>query len=281
MTTILIDANNMACRAYYALGRLATGDIKTGMFFGFLRQLHSWCHRFETNKLVFCFDSHERLRSNLYPQYKKKKFRDPQITSEIGTQIQALKKVLLAMGFRSVFQVAGYEADDLIAGLVQVLADEECVIISSDHDLYQLLSGSVYMWRPGFQWTSYTIQSLWKEYGVTPAEWAEVKAIAGCASDNIKGVSGVGELTAAKYLRGKLPTHTQTYQRIINSCELIARNRTLVRLPYPNLLQHCDFSMPPDELTNSGWNKVVLELGIPSLKNMVPLYRSTRSLFKE
>jgi 5'-3' exonuclease len=77
----------------------------------------------------------------------------------------------------------------------------------------------------------YTANNLWKDYRITPEEWGEVKAIAGCNTDNVPGVPNVGNSTACKYLNRKLNRSHKTYSAILNSEDLIERNRSLVILP--------------------------------------------------
>jgi 5'-3' exonuclease len=280
MTWLLIDANNVARRAYYAMRNLAYDDVSTGMYYGFLRDLYGLCQRFETENFAFCFDHPERLRSLVYPEYKKREENQPELKSEIRSCLEKLPQILWDVGFRNIFQCKGYEADDLIAGLVAKLGGDDLVIVSTDKDFYQLLSGSVSMWKPGTKGGQYTIQSLWREFKVHPKEWAEVKAIAGCETDNVLGVYGVAELTAARFIRGTLPVHTIVYNRIIDSQEIIARNRILVTLPYPGLTDQYKLTILPSQLTHILWNGVVEGMNMKSLKNMAPFYKSARTLFK-
>ena len=111
-------------------------------------------------------------------------------------QFDKLKLVLPEMGFANVFEEKGYESDDIIASLV-VGSDERTVVISSDKDLYQLLNWCNICDIKG---SVYTKNMFIREYKINPSGWKRVKSIAGCNTDNIKGVKGVGEKTAIKYL---------------------------------------------------------------------------------
>jgi 5'-3' exonuclease len=77
----------------------------------------------------------------------------------------------------------------------------------------------------------YTNRNLWKDYGVSPKEWAEVKSIAGCSTDGVPGIEGVAEITAAKYITRRLNIAHKTYRNILSGREIIERNRKLVTLP--------------------------------------------------
>jgi hypothetical protein len=156
-----------------------------------------------TKQIAFCFDHGKPKRARLYPAYKANRkpesIEDKEHRSERNRQINLLRNEYLpAIGFKNVFWQEGYEADDLIASIVRSNARlTDIAILSSDKDLYQLLSPRVFMWNRG---KKTTLQSFYQEWGIKPDRWAEVKAMAGCTSDNIEGIDGVGEKTAIKFL---------------------------------------------------------------------------------
>ena len=91
----------------------------------------------------------------------------------------------------------------------------------------------------------YSSSNFITDYGIHPKHWIDVKSLAGCKSDRVPGIAGVGEITALKYIRQELPHNHKTHQRIQtpHSIEVIKRNRLLVELPFPNtpiteLIQH-------------------------------------------
>jgi 5'-3' exonuclease len=124
----------------------------------------------------------------------------------------------------------GFEADDLIAQITKTYHDQKIVIISTDEDLYQLLSENVSMYSIKKK-QLYTEHNLWKDHRIIPKEWGEVKAIAGCTTDCIPGIEHVGEVTACKYITKKLPVSQKTYKAIKDGKSIIERNRKLVVLP--------------------------------------------------
>jgi DNA polymerase-1 len=107
--------------------------------------------------------------------------------------------------------------------------------VSRDQDLYQLLSPSVCLFDP-LSNGGMTEPQFRDKYGLPPSEWAEVKALAGCSSDNITGASRIGEATAVKYLRGDLHKIEGFRRKIIEafySCGAVEQNLKLTRLPFP------------------------------------------------
>jgi 5'-3' exonuclease len=143
--------------------------------------------------------------------------------------------VLPYLGFNNNFIQTGLEADDLIASITINMATHPCefIIVSTDKDLYQLLGTKVLMYSPRTKKTI-TSKQFKDKYGIPPSLWGNVKSIAGCDSDNVKGVKGVAELTAIKYLTATLPKHYKTCQAITTQegQETINRNLPLVSLPH-------------------------------------------------
>lgn len=239
---LVIDSNYIARRAMFSTPSLSHKGKETGTIFGFIRDLSSLMERFEPTITVFCFDGQNNKRKKLLPSYKvsrdqhkarmtKGEWRDEQ---SFYRQVQLLKDdVLPSMGFRNILFQDGYEADDLIATVPECV-DGEFVIVSSDKDLYQLLNSNVKIWNPQ---KKFMITRDWfhTNYGIFCGQWVLVKAIAGCGTDNVPGVPGVGEKTAVKYIRGLLSATSKTLHNIEASQDLIELNKKLVRLPFPGV----------------------------------------------
>jgi len=215
---------------------LSYAEQKVGIIFGFLRQILSLSKQFETNKFLFCWDSAKNYRKDIYPIYKENRRKDQtqeeqQLYKIAFKQFHELRmKVLPKFGFKNNFIQTGMEADDLIATITQNYK-EEIVIVSADQDLYQLLKPTVSMYSTkGKKLT--TRKSFIKKYDITPKEWITVKQVAGCNTDNVKGIKGVGEKTAIKYIKNKLGKHTKAYNSIVCGDTIIERNEALVKLPF-------------------------------------------------
>lgn len=280
---ILLDCNYLCHRAKHSTGGLSHNNKPTGVIYGFLRSLEVLQDRLQSNRFVFCWDSRYCIRQRMYPSYKANRLiqnsekDEDQITLEVEFREQMRKlrtKYLPTIGFRNVFCQRGYEADDIIAS---VLIDEllrhpknQIVIVSADHDLYQLLYDNVWIYHPQLN-KVITRTTFIQDYGIVPEKWAAVKAIAGCPTDNIKGVPGVGEKTAIKYLTKKLSKTTKAYRNIKQQSPKDYFFRVaLTTLPLDGCRQ---FNLKSDQLSQQGWTKVVEMLGMKSLRDRLPIRR--------
>jgi len=222
----------------YAVGGLSYEEKKVGTIFGFLRQILKLSEQFRTKDFIFCWDSKQSYRKLISEDYKanrRKGLSEGEIEDfEIAySQFDELRdKVLPYMGFKNIFHQTGYEADDLIAWIVMRFPDAT-VIVSGDHDLFQLLVNNKFCPVAMYNFKVLNDETRFTEdwFGLKPKDWIKVKAIAGCATDNVIGVVGVGELTAAKYLAGILKSGKKV-AAIEGAEDLIAFNHRLVGLPF-------------------------------------------------
>lgn len=267
MKTVLIDSNYLCYRAWHTTGMLSYKDKPVGVIFGFLNQLFTIGQTLQPDNIVFCWDSRKSIRKHHYPFYKNKPLRDDALNmSDAFIQFTELRKEILPqLGFCNNCMQIGYEADDLIAKITQTEIKTRHIIASSDDDLLQLLSHSCIIYNLGKR-RIITRDDLFTEYGVTPKQWIDVKKIAGCSSDTVPGIKGIGEITAAKYLTGKLKPESKKYQDIeeYGTEELYERNDWLVRLPLPGtkLPEIKQSSFSRDELV-----KLCDALGFSHLRN--------------
>lgn len=272
-TWLIIDVHNLAHRALHTMGSLQFDGKGTGIIFGILRdvlylqELHAATH------VAFAFDSRHSLRAEQHPFYKSNR-RDKEYTDEEQEQraelhsqlIRLRKEYLPTIGYRNIFVQKGYEADDLIASIchstTMMNPRPDIVIVSSDQDLYQLLRDyRITIWNPHRK-KPFTEKEFYKLYGIDPLQWPYVKAMAGCTSDGITGIKGIGEATAAKFLRGKLKEESKAYAAIEAGVKIWKRNLPLVKLPYPGLRS---MELHDDEVTSDGWKKVADMLGMKTL----------------
>lgn len=237
--TIIVDCNFVGHAVRYSVdsGLKTSSGVYTNVIFGFLQTVMTLAQVYETNQFVFVWDSKESKRKELFPEYKKSRHKDitPEEKEELKRafhQFQVLRKrVLPQIGFRNNFMEPGFEGDDLIASVIQ--NDEygrDFLLYASDHDLYQLLSPRVSMIK---RKELYTIDKFVQEFGINPSQWWMVKTLAGCSSDEVPGIRGVGETTACKYLRKELKETSATFQKIADGKkEVEKRNIPLVKLPF-------------------------------------------------
>lgn len=285
---LVLDATNLCHRAWHTTGSLSHGGQQTGVTFGFLREILSLQERHGTKDFIFCFDrtdnacplakikgndSSKCKRSILHPGYKsarKEKYKneseeEKESRKSFHQEVKCIRdKYLYDLGYNNVFWQKGYEADDLIATTVikSIPPEDTAIIVSGDKDLYQLLrKDKVSIWKP-VQKCFYTEKDLSNQFfDLSPQQWHAVKAIAGCPSDSVVGVPGVGEITAAKFITGVSKSKT-LYDKIMEHEKLWLFNQTIVRLPY---LGTKVFEIYEDEVTDEKWKSVTKKLGIDSL----------------
>lgn len=234
----VIDCNAVCHAAKHSMGSLSYNEKRTGVIFGFIRQMYKLAKEYG-NDFVFCWDSKKSIRKEkYYTEYKEnrtsnKTEADKELDKLTYPQFDLLRtQILPQLGYSNIFMKEGYESDDLIATLFNKGVD--MTIATSDSDLYQLLvEGEVLIYDLSKKKT-FTEADFQRRYMIEPYLWAEVKALAGCDTDNVKGIQGVGVVTAIKYLKGDLKKSTVAYKRIIESKEIIDRNRKLVSLPFEN-----------------------------------------------
>ncbi len=277
---LLIDCSFICHKMKHTMGDLSYEEKLTGVIFGFFQYIYSLQKFHNTRYVIFCWDSKKSKRQSIYPKYKQKRIdhqnkmtdKEKRFEKEFRQQIKNLRlHYLPAIGFKNSFIQKGYEADDVMASICHSIkkdrakhAHDEIILITSDHDMYQLLSSDVSLHDTN---KPLTHQGFKKKYNIHPYRWIDVKAIAGCSSDNIKGIPGVGEKTAIKYLTGNLPNTHKTYQRIESAQgqRVIQRNLKLVELPFEGIHE---FSLKKDCMSKEGWTKIKNKLGIKSLPNL-------------
>ena len=273
-TYLLLDVSAIAYRSFYVMGGLSYQGNDTGVIYGVFREIDRLQKRYPDGKIVFCFDGGSEKRKAISSEYKANRRIDLEDAEKVAArrnfrkQLKQLRKSYLhAAGFRNIFYQKGYEADDLIAsfckGHKSVKSADKIVIVTSDQDLWQLLHGSGVIWQNAATGEIITSTDFKKKWKIAPYKWANVKAIAGCSSDNVAGIAGVGEKTAAKYLAGDLSTKTKAYQAIHSNTRL-SSNLALTKLPFKGTITIHD-KLVDDCITQSTWNKVMRALGIKSL----------------
>ena len=267
---LVLDVHLLCHRAFHTMKNLSWEGKSTGVIFGFLKTLNFLRDELQTDRVAFCFEHPHLFRKDIYPPYKEKRAsqRTPEerlARRQLSNQIGLLREQYLPkIGFKNIFYFYGYESDDLMARLAErTPVKEETILVTSDSDLYQCLRENISIYSPS---AGRMLTKRWfeKKYGIHPAHWARVKAIAGCATDEVKGITRIGELTALKFLRGELKESSAAYKAIDSARgqAIALRNRCLVRLPY----EGCPVPiMQRDKLSKKGWEKVCDMLGMKTL----------------
>lgn len=243
------------------MGKVVKRKKRVEVLIGVLREVSFLLRRYEPRAVVWCFDSRFSLRKELFPEYKSNRSCSGQ-KGALYKQINALRKKQLKMfGFRNVLVKNGYEADDLIAALcLKKHFAESAVIVSADSDLRQCLLSSVKIWNPQKK-KEETIDEFYEKYKCQPACWGNMKALAGCASDCVPGIPGIGEKSAWAWIRGKMNPNSAKCKRISDNLDILVRNTRLVVLPYDGLESY-DPKIRKDHLTEGQWNDALKKLNL-------------------
>jgi 5'-3' exonuclease len=273
---ILFDSSYIAYKNLYGISNLedrSDEEIKAGVLFGFLSDILLLGERYQTNQFIFCFDSKTSKRKELYPEYKLRPHNEDmrQKIKAMKEQLADLKShILPALGFSNALEFEGYEADDIIAQLCNQELDD-IIIVSSDEDLFQCIHPNVKLYSMSHNKLMYAELFL-RLYGIPTWKWGWVKAYAGCNSDNVKGIEGVGAKTAIKYINNELKPESKAYQSITSpeGSRIYERNLKLVMLPFDTTLQ---IELKDNKFSKKGFMDIIEEYELYSFKHDEHLFR--------
>ncbi len=209
---VLIDGHALAYRAFHALPedmKTLQGEL-TNAVYGFTSMLLNVLREERPTHIAVTFDKGFTFRHDMYPDYKAHRTRMPE---EMRSQMERVRQVVETLDI-PVFEQEGYEADDLLGTLARQAEEQgvDTLIVTGDMDLLQLVGEHTRVLTSRWRFSdtvTYDLEGVERRYkGLVPAQLADFKALAGDKSDNIPGVSGVGEKTAIKLLQqyGSLET---------------------------------------------------------------------------
>ncbi len=209
----LIDANSLIHRAFHALPPLTTpSGLPSQAIYGLSRMLSRLIKEENPEYVAALFDRPEPThRDEMYAEYKAGR---PETPNELISQLIEAHNLFKAFGIKT-FELAGFEADDLIATFVEKFKKEkdlQIVILSGDRDGIQLVDKEkIVLWTPVKGISEifvYDEKSTVEKFGILPKQMTDYKSLVGDSSDNIKGVAGVGPKTAMTLLNkyGNLDT---------------------------------------------------------------------------
>ncbi len=203
---MVIDGHSLAFRAFYALPleSFQTRDGQhTNAIHGFLSMLLSLIKAERPTHIAVAFDiSRYSFRTREYPEYKGTRGDTP---PEFIGQVPLLQEALAAMNIVTITK-EDYEADDILATLAARGGEAgfQVLVVSGDRDTIQLVNDRVTLLYPASQGVSalkrYDSAAVQERYGILPAQYPDVAALVGESSDNLIGISKVGEKTAVKWL---------------------------------------------------------------------------------
>ncbi len=205
MKLMLVDGNSLTYRAFFALPTdltTASGQV-TNAVYGFTSMLINLVRDQQPDRIIVAFDRPEpTFRHSLVDNYKAGRAETPDVLRQ---QLGLVRQVVETLHIPTV-ELAGYEADDVIATLATQARDrgDDVIIVTGDRDEYQLVEDPhvkvLYNRRGVSDYVLYDEAGIVDRTGVTPAKYPEYAALRGDPSDNLPGVPGVGEKTAAKLI---------------------------------------------------------------------------------
>jgi DNA polymerase-1 len=235
----IIDAHAYLHRAYHALPPLTNSKGEpVNAIYGFLRMLLKIMRQYKPDAMAVCFDhSAPTFRHESFAEYKATR---KETDSALIAQFPIAREATAALGLAQ-FELAGYEADDLIAHLARRARDRdwEVVVVSGDKDILQLVADGIKVLNEPKD-VIFDAAKVVEKWGVSPTQLPDILALMGDTSDNIPGVPGIGEKTAVKLIQehGSLEAllaaapnvKGKTGQLLQEHAELARKSRALVVL---------------------------------------------------
>ena len=211
---VLIDGNAIVHRAFHALPPLhAHKGMPTNAVYGFFAMVLKVINDLRPKYLVVTFDrAAPTFRQQMFVGYQAQR---PKMKDELSTQFVLLHEILEEAKFK-IFEVDGYEADDMIGTIANQAKDLDVIILSGDRDLLQLVNGHVMMIAPITGVTKMILfnkDKVVEKYGLDPEQIPDYKALVGDPSDNYPGVAGIGPKTASDLIK-KFDSLENLYQRL-------------------------------------------------------------------
>lgn len=243
----LIDGSSYIYRAFYAIRHLSNSKgLPTNAIYGFTQMLLKVLKDHRPDYLAVVFDSKApTFRSEVFKEYKANR---PAMPDGLIPQIPYIKRII--EGYRiATLEMEGYEADDLIGTVAKGMESEmDVVIITGDKDILQLVNERIEVYDT-MKDRRIGVEEVRERFGVSPEQVAEVMGLAGDAIDNIPGVPGIGEKTAAELIRGfgsidhlldhldqipqkKLRERLENHRELARLSRKLATIRTDVPIPY-------------------------------------------------
>lgn len=273
---LLLDGHSLAYRAFFALPAenfsTATGQT-TNAIYGFTSMLANTLRDERPTHLAVAFDvSRKTWRSEQFTEYKANRSKSP---DEFKGQVELIGEMLDAMNIPR-FAVEGFEADDIIATLATQAEAKgfEVLIVTGDRDSFQLVSDHVTVLYPTkgvSELTRFTPAKVEEKYGLTPRQYPDFAALRGDPSDNLPGIPGVGEKTAAKWIN-QFGSFAELVERVgevkgkvgdklREHLEAVKLNRQLTEL-----VRDVELSAGPDGLARAPYDRQALSVIMDALE---------------
>ena len=255
---LVIDGNSLLNRAYYAfggrgeIGELSFGGMPTNAVYGFLNMFIKAATDLKVKYICVAFDMRQpTFRHQMFKGYKANRHKMP---DDLAVQFDQLKDILKTMQIK-IYQCAGYEADDIIGTIAKQAKNVQVINLTADRDGLQLVAPNVELHLTKTGVTNldvWTVERIQKEYGLSPRQLIDVKALMGDKSDNIPGAMGVGEKTAValvqKYGSVEAVIEAGANKKVNDSVAMVQMSRKLAEIncqvPIDFHLEDCPFVFP-------------------------------------
>jgi DNA polymerase-1 len=282
---LLLDGHSLAFRAFFALPDTlvtSSGQV-TNAVYGFTAMLIKLLADERPQGVVVCFDKGlPQFRLDRYAEYKAGRAATPDLFKQ---QLPLIREVLESLRIPMI-ELEGYEADDLLATLTKHARDEGCevIVVTGDRDILQLVRDgvAVIMTRRGISDViRYDAPTVLERYGVAPEKWTDFVALKGESSDNLPGVPGVGDKTAAQLIN----KYGDIEQVIAHADELTPKLREALKeradqvrinKELGRLLDDVSLDLDPAKLRLEAWDDEVVRNLFTSLE-----FRSLHERLKE
>jgi len=184
-------------------------EINTGVAYGILRSLMSICKENLIGKIIFCFDPVSHNREVQYRSILEKGYKASRMDSDSEKQAENFlfyeqlgisHYLLWFMGIEQVWTI-NYEADDIIHHYAIKFGKNPCLILSNDHDLFQLITNTTSILLRTKEEQVLTLEKFKARYGINPDRYLDVMCLCGCGGDEVAGLPNVGEKTAISLIK--------------------------------------------------------------------------------
>ncbi|MCG2710150.1 MAG: DNA polymerase I, partial [Thermodesulfovibrionales bacterium] len=280
MNLYLIDGNSYVYRAFYAIKGLTNSKgFPTNAIYGFTTTLLKIIREKKPDGVAVFFDTPEMTeRHRIFKEYKAQR---PETPNELVQQLPHIREMIAAFNI-TIFEMPGYEADDLIGTIAKEAAKKRSnvFIVTADKDMLQLIEENIKIYDP-VKDRILDVEYVKEKFGVAPERVPEFMALTGDAADNIPGIKGIGEKTAKELLTtfkglDELLSHPEMIKKE-RLRSLVSENADIARLS--KRLATIDTSVPMDfdlkefRLKEPDWHKLLSlfsEFEFTSLKKLVP-----------
>ncbi len=269
MNLYLIDGNSYVYRAYYAIRGLSNSKgFPTNAIYGFTNMLLKIIREKKPDSIVVTFDSPVPTeRHRIYEEYKAQR---PETPGDLVEQLPYIRKIISGFNIK-IFEIPGYEADDIIGTIAKKAASEETdvFIVTADKDMLQLVNNKVKIYDP--MKDKILDERYTKErFGVVPERITEFMALTGDAIDNIPGIKGVGEKTAKELL-----SEFKSLDDLLNNTNRIRKDKLRLLVS-----EHADIARLSKRLATID-TSVPIEIDLEEFRLREPDWPSLLPLFLE